>query len=80
MKTSIDLPDDLYRLVKSKSALEGLAVREVATALFSTWVTLITLDRELLERGVAVAAIQTPSDWMANNLALKAYSREKDAR
>lgn len=32
MKTSIDLPDDLYRRVKSKSALEGLAVREVATA------------------------------------------------
>jgi len=38
MKTSIDLPDDLYRLVKSKSALEEKAVREVATALFSAWV------------------------------------------
>ncbi len=38
MKTSIDLPDDLYRRVKSKSALEGLAVREVATALFAAWV------------------------------------------
>ncbi|MEP6832224.1 MAG: hypothetical protein ABJB74_02475 [Gemmatimonas sp.] len=38
MKTSIDLPDDLYRRVKSQSALEGMAVREVATALFSAWV------------------------------------------
>ena len=38
MKTSLDLPDDLYRRVKSKSALEGLAVCEVATALFSAWV------------------------------------------
>lgn len=38
MKTSIDLPDELYRQVKSKSALEGMAVREVATALFSAWV------------------------------------------
>lgn len=38
MKTSLDLPDDLYRQVKSKSALEGRAVREVATALFSAWV------------------------------------------
>ena len=38
MKTSIDLPDDLYRSLKAKSALEGLAVREVATALFSAWV------------------------------------------
>ena len=38
MKTSLDLPDDLYRRVKSKSALEGKAVREVATALFTAWV------------------------------------------
>lgn len=38
MKTSLDLPDDLYRRVKSKSALEGRAVREVATALFAAWV------------------------------------------
>lgn len=38
MKTSLDLPDELYRRVKSKSALEGRAVREVATALFTAWV------------------------------------------
>lgn len=38
MKTSLDLPDDLYRRVKSKSALEGRAVRDVATALFAAWV------------------------------------------
>ena len=38
MKTSIDLPDELYRRVKSKSALQGKAVREVATALFTAWV------------------------------------------
>jgi len=37
MKISIDLPDDLYRRVKSKSALEGKAVREVATALFTAY-------------------------------------------
>ncbi len=38
MKTSIDVPDDLYRKVKSKSALEGRAVRDVAIALFADWV------------------------------------------
>jgi hypothetical protein len=38
MKTSLDLPDDLYRQVKSKSALEGRTVREVATELFTAWV------------------------------------------
>ena len=38
MKTSIDLPDELYRRLKSKSALEGRAVRDVAIELFADWV------------------------------------------
>ena len=49
MTTSLDLPDDLYRRVKSKSALEGRAVREVATALFSAWV-----DGRVLEAGAGM--------------------------
>ena len=38
MKATIDIPDDLYRRVKAKSAMEGLAVREVAVSLFDRWV------------------------------------------
>ena len=38
MKATIEIPDELYRRVKAKSALAGLAVREVATTLFYTWV------------------------------------------
>lgn len=38
MKATIEIPDELYRRVKAKSALEGLAVREVATTLFYSWV------------------------------------------
>ena len=59
MKTSIDLPDDLYRRVKSKSALEGLAVREVATALFAAWVDgrIAAVPSEPSSRGAATA------DW-----------------
>jgi hypothetical protein len=38
MKATIDIPDELYRRIKAKSALEGLAVREVATTLFYDWV------------------------------------------
>jgi hypothetical protein len=38
MKTSLDLPDELYRRLKARSALEGRTVREVATTLFSAWV------------------------------------------
>ena len=48
MKTSLDLPDDLYRRVKSKSALEGRAVREVATALFTAWVEDVCHPSELM--------------------------------
>ena len=34
----MEIPDDLYRLVKAKSALEGRAVREVALELFAGYV------------------------------------------
>jgi len=39
MKATIDVPDDLYRRVKAKSALEGRAVREVAIELFRGYVS-----------------------------------------
>ena len=38
MKATIEIPDDLYRRVKARSAMEGLAVREVAVTLFHAWV------------------------------------------
>ena len=38
MKATIDIPDQLYRQVKAKSAMEGRAVREVAIRLFQGWV------------------------------------------
>jgi len=38
MKATIDVPDELYRLVKAKSALEGRAIREVTTELFESYV------------------------------------------
>lgn len=38
MKATIEVPDDLYRQVKAKSALEGRAVREVTEELFRRYV------------------------------------------
>lgn len=74
MKTSLDLPDDLYRRVKSKSALEGKAVREVATALFAAWV-----DGRVPDLGTdvtdTVAGPATPNpgqQWLARWRALGA--------
>ncbi len=38
MKATVDIPDELYRQVKAKSALEGRPVREVALELFQGYV------------------------------------------
>ncbi|MFN8636966.1 MAG: hypothetical protein U0893_24220 [Chloroflexota bacterium] len=37
MKATIDIPDELYRKVKAKSALEGRPVRAVTIELFERW-------------------------------------------
>ena len=62
----MDLPDELYRQVKAKSALQGRPVREVAIELFSRW----------LEEGVN-ATEPTPEEWLERWLRLSAeLSRE----
>lgn len=50
MKATIEISDELYRLVKAKSALEGRPVREVTAELFRRYVA----EREPadVERGV----------------------------
>ena len=37
MKATIEIPDELYRQVKAKSALQGRAVREVTIELYQAW-------------------------------------------
>ena len=38
MKATIDIPDDLYRKLEAKSAMEGRPIQEVAIELFGDWV------------------------------------------
>jgi hypothetical protein len=38
MKATIEVPDELYRRVKARSALLGKAVREVTVELYERWV------------------------------------------
>lgn len=38
MKATIELPDELYRQVKARSALEGRSVRQITEMLFRNWV------------------------------------------
>ncbi len=37
MKATFDLPDQLYREVKARTASEGRTVREVVVTLFQNW-------------------------------------------
>lgn len=51
MKVTIEIPEELYRQVKAKSALEGRPVREVAEELF----------RRFLEGGALASRSSEPS-------------------
>lgn len=37
MKATLDIPDELYRRVKARSAMEGRPIRSVAVDLFRKW-------------------------------------------
>ena len=56
MKATIDVPDDVYRPVKAKAALEGRAVREVTIELYRRWL------RE--ERGPERSPREWVEDWL----------------
>lgn len=38
MKATIEIPDELYRQVKAKSALEDRTIREVTIELYQAWI------------------------------------------
>jgi len=60
MKATLDIPDDLYRRVKARSAMEGRPLRSVATELFQQW-----LDAPFpLEQAPEPSGL-TPNEWAA---------------
>ena len=59
MKATIDIPEDLYRKVKAKSALLGKPVREVTVELYRNW----------LSEVVAEQAETSPQAWLDSWLA-----------
>jgi len=64
MKATIDIPDELYRQLKARSALEGRAVREVAIDLFQRWVDERNPGRLVPEPSTAPPA-DAVSAWIA---------------
>lgn len=59
MRTTLDIPDVLYRRVKAEAALRGLTIREVTADLYRRW----------LEEGLERNAQETPTDWLRSWLA-----------
>lgn len=60
MKTTIEIPDVLYRRVKAKSALLGKHVRDVTIELYQRW----------LAEEVPVSPRQSPAQWLEDWLRL----------
>jgi hypothetical protein len=60
MKATIDIPDEIYRKVKAKSALEGRRIRDVTVALYQRW----------LSEGAPGRAEESPEAWLRSWLAL----------
>ena len=54
MKATMDIPDDLYRQIKSEAALRGLTIREVTTRLYQRW----------LSEGQARETREAPTVWL----------------
>lgn len=54
MKATIELPDDLYRRVKAKSAMQGRAIREVTEELYRVW----------LAQDEATPPSQSAEEWL----------------
>jgi hypothetical protein len=63
MKATIEIPDDLYRRVKAKSALQGRPIRAVTIELFQRW-----LDEAA--EPAQQRTERTPEQWLADFLRL----------
>lgn len=59
MKTTIDIPEEVYRRVKAKSALQGRRVREVTLELYRRW-----LDEDVRDSTAAESAMQWLDDFL----------------
>ena len=63
MKATIEIPDDLYRKVKAKSALQGRPIRAIVEELFRRWLE----DDAIVP---SEAPKRSPEQWLENWLQL----------
>jgi hypothetical protein len=62
MKTTMDIPDSVYRRLKAQSAAKGLAVREVLLQLIDQW---LVNDESAPGQAVSVAEVITTQERAA---------------
>ena len=65
MKATMQIPDEMYREVKAKSALEGRSVRSVTVMLYASWLRGLVPDPE----SVPEASTKKPRGGKRPNLA-----------
>ena len=70
MKATIDIPDDLYRRVKARSAMLGRTVREVSIELYQRWLG------EAPAPAASASAAEWLDDWVALGRSVDAQSAE----
>lgn len=66
MKATIDIPDELYRRVKARSAMLGRTVREVSIELYQRWLG------EAHTASAAASAGEWLDEWVALGKSLEA--------
>ncbi len=64
MKATLDIPSDLYRRVKAKSAMEGRPIRAVAIQLFQRWLEGADSPEEKEQDQLPLSTIQK-APWLA---------------
>jgi len=66
MKATIDIPDDLHRQVKARSALSGRSIRDVTIELYRRWLGETSApDRSIDDDARASAAETWLASWQA---------------
>lgn len=77
MKTTIDLPDAMYRQVKARSALEGRPVRQVVSHLLSGWLAGDTAAGPGTERSAGARDDERAPSWFGS---LREYASNAGGR
>ncbi len=64
MKATIDIPDQLYRQVKARSALAGRSIRDVTIELYEGWLAGSPTAGDLIV-GEDTDAVDAAARWLA---------------